>query len=44
MQNSLAEENSLSKTEKEEEVEGNKDKDQSSNEMEEQQLLFNQKE
>ena len=44
MQNSLAEQNSLSNTEGEEEVEGNKDKDQSSNEMEEQQLLFNRKE
>ena len=40
-QNSLAEENSQSKTEEEEEVEENKDEDQTSNEIEEQQLIFN---
>ena len=44
LQNILAEENSQSKTEEEKEVKENKEEDQSSNEMEKQQLIFNQRE
>ena len=40
-ENSLAEENSKSETKEEKEVEKNRDDDQSSNEMQEQQLIFN---